>query len=168
MSELREEVFKSMEAYRTFLEPDGKGWDVLEVGIDGDERPSGNYKNFGIGNNFKTMDFLERLEPDIVFDLCEPEPNIIYGPFDLIILSQSLEHTKDPQTAVLNSYRMLKTEGYLILDSPFSYPYHGIPEYDDYWRFSDKGLMLLMKEVGFKVLQHNIYGGVLATALGQK
>ena len=166
MSELREEVFKSMDAYRTFLEPDGKGWDVLEVGIDGDERPSGNYKNFGIGNNFKTMDFLERLEPDIVADICHTDEKS--ESWDLIILSQTIEHVKQPMRAVNECYRILKPNGYLILDSPFNYPYHGLPEYDDYHRFTHKGLALMLKEAGFVVISNNVYGEVLASSLGRK
>jgi SAM-dependent methyltransferase len=155
-----------MQAYCTYLQPDNKGWDVLEVGIDGDERPGGNYKYFGIGNNYRTLDFLERLYPDYVADICDTKME--GGKWDLVILSQTIEHVKEPSRAVTECHRLLKKGGYLILDCPFNYPYHGIPDYDDYHRFTHKGLALLLEQAGFKVLLNNIYEEVLSSALAIK
>jgi SAM-dependent methyltransferase len=166
MSQLRDETFKSMDAYRMMLEPDDKGWHVLEVGIDGDERPSGNYRGFGKGNVFKTLDFLDRLHPDIVADICETK--LPPGEWDLIILSNTLEHVFEANKAIAECYRLLKKGGHLIVDIPFMYPYHGIPDYDDYWRFSPVALKRILELNGFRVLLDNLYGGVLTTAIAIK
>jgi len=165
MSLLRDQVIFSMESYRSFLETDNKGWNVLEVGIDGDEKPGGNFKVFGKGNNYKTLDYLERLNPDYIADICDTK---LKPEFDLIILSQTIEHIKTPVKAVRECYRILKPGGYLILDCPFNYVYHGIPEYDDYHRYTHKGLKLLLETVGFKVIFHNLYADILSSALSQK
>ena len=69
-SEMRETVWKTMEHYKRKLKPENRGWKVLEVGIDGDPKPGGNYKYFGVGNDYKTLDILERVNPDIVADIC--------------------------------------------------------------------------------------------------
>ena len=61
-TENRIAVWKSMEEYRDILEPDDKGWYILEIGIDGDEKPSGNYKFFGKGNKWKTHAIPEQIE----------------------------------------------------------------------------------------------------------
>lgn len=166
MTPLRDQVIKSMQFYQMFLEPSDRKWDVLEVGIDGDELPGGNYKIFGIGNNYKTMDFLPRLNPDYVEDICNVKlPNDM---FDLIILSQTIEHVKQPALAVQECFRLLKPNGFLILDSPFVYPYHGEADFDDYWRFSEKGLEVLLKTSGFNVVLSTLYEGILASTLSQK
>lgn len=165
-SELRHQIIKTMEAYREILQPDNRGWKIIEVGIDGDERPSGNYRNFGQGNDFKTLDFLPRLQPDIVADITDTK--LPTGEWDLIILSQTLEHILDYDKALRECYRLLKTGGYLIVDTPFSYVYHGIPEYDDYWRLTHVGLRRVLTKVGFKVITCNIYEELLTSALAQK
>lgn len=166
MTHLRDQVHKAMDVYRMYLNPDNLDWKVMEVGIDGDERPGGNYKLFGVGNDYKTLDFLPRLAPDIVADICDTK--LPESEWDLIILSQTLEHVKDPRKAVAECHRLLKPKGHLIVDIPFQYMYHGLPEYDDYWRMTDKGLSLLLREVGFTVLFSSIYEEVLASALARK
>jgi SAM-dependent methyltransferase len=154
-----------MEEYRKILNPDNRGWDILEIGIDGDELPSGNYKYFGQGNNFKTLDFLPRLNPDIVADICDND--LPAESWDLIICSQVLEHLFEPMKAVSQIYRLLKPGGYAILDSPWDYPYHGLPDYDDYWRISDKALSKMAEVVGFEIMVCKI-NNPLTTLLCQK
>jgi SAM-dependent methyltransferase len=147
------------------LNPDDKGWKILEVGIDGDEKPSGNYQYFGKGNTWKTLDFLPELKPDYVADITDTKmPD---SEWDLIICSQTLEHVFDFKKAISEIYRMLKTEGYAILDSPFEYPYHGVEGYDDYWRISDTALCKLAKEAGFGVVDYGMMGP-LSTGLFKK
>jgi SAM-dependent methyltransferase len=165
MTENRLKVIESMEEYRRILQPDNKRWDILEIGIDGDEFPSGNHKYFGQGNNFKTLDFLPRLNPDIVVDICDND--LPSESWDLIICSQVLEHLFEPMKAVSQIYRLLKPGGYAILDSPWDYPYHGLPDYDDYWRISDKAMAQMVKSAGFEIIVCKI-NNPLTTALCQK
>ena len=165
ISVLRQQIFKSMEHYRDELRPEDKGWKILEVGIDGDEKPSGNYKYFGKGNDWKTLDYLPDLKPDFVADITDTKmPD---NEWDLIICSQTLEHVFEFKKAIAEIYRMTKVEGYAILDSPFEYPYHGVGGYDDFWRISDTALCRLAREAGFGVIDYGMMGS-LATGLFKK
>jgi SAM-dependent methyltransferase len=165
-SDLRQEVFKTMKIYRDILLPDNKGWKCLEVGIDGDERPSGNYKSFGLGNKWATMDNVAYLKPDIVADLCDtgldPEQ------FDLIIVSQTLEHIYDFTKAIIECERLLKKDGYLIIDCPFLYPFHGTQDYGDYWRISHQAMRKQLQSAGLQVVSCEIFSNLLTSALAKK
>ena len=147
-SEIRKIIFKTMEHYSRILKPENKKWKVMEVGIDGDPKPGGNYKYFGIGNDYKTLDTLERVHPDIVADICNTK--LPKEEWDLIILSQTIEHIFDFRSAIKECYRLIKPGGFLIIDCPFICPYHGTNGYDDYWRISHTALKILLEEVGFK------------------
>jgi SAM-dependent methyltransferase len=165
MSQLREEVFKSMERYVDWLKPDFKDWKILEVGIAGDEKPSGNYKYFGTGNKWKTLDYLPQLQPDFVADITDTK--MPSEEWDLIICSQTLEHVFHFQKAINEIFRMLKVEGCAILDCPFEYPYHGEDGFDDYWRMTDTALVKCAREAGFGVLDYGMVGP-LTTGLFKK
>lgn len=170
-TENREKIWESMEKYRKILNPDDKHWDCLEIGIDGDEKPSGNYKYFGKGNNWKTMDNLARLNPDIVADISDlgtlPDEK-----FDLIICSQVIEHIFNFDDVFYNLHHLLKPGGYLIVDCPFYFPYHPTQDYDDYWRISVPAMIALLSEVVFDGAEFKIVScetlGPLTTALAQK
>jgi SAM-dependent methyltransferase len=165
MSKIREKVFESMEEYRKWLEPDNKNWKVLEIGIDGDSKPGGNYQYFGKGNIYKTLDFLARLKPDYIADITDSK--MPSNEWDLIICSQTLEHIFDVQKAVNEIYRMLKKGGHAILDSPWEHPYHGLSDYDDYWRISEIAMKELMIRSGFEIIECRRCHS-LVTALGRK
>jgi SAM-dependent methyltransferase len=165
VSKLRKQVFLTMSLYRSLLEPDNKGWKCLEVGTDGDEYPSGNFTNFGTGNNWSTMDILSELQPTYVADLSDTKIN---DTFDLIIVSQTLEHIFEYQKAISECYRMLNEGGHLIIDCPFNYPYHGQQGYGDYWRMTHEGLKRSLEAVGFKIISCTEYGGLLSSALAKR
>jgi SAM-dependent methyltransferase len=163
MSEVREKVFKTMEEYRKILNPDNKKWRVLEVGIDGDSLPGGNYQYFGKGNIYETLDCLERLHPTYVQDIQET----ILSPefFDLIICSQTLEHVYEPIKAIKEIFRILKKDGYAILDCPFTYPYHAVSDYDDYWRMTPAALRTIATKVGFSEITCDKSDNLLSSIL---
>lgn len=168
-SEIREVIFKSMERYQKLLNPINKGWKVLEVGIDGDPLPGGNFQYFGVGNDYKTLDILPRLHPNILADICDTK--LPGDEWDLIILSQTLEHIFNWQDAVKESYRLLKKGGFLIVDCPFMCVYHGVQGtegYEDYWRISHKALQRVLNEIGFEFGNASIDEGVLTTAMVRK
>jgi len=155
-----------MEHYRRLIKPDNRDWKVLEVGIDGDPQPGGNYKYFGIGNNYKTLDILKRVNPDIVADICDTK--LPKEEWDLIILSQTLEHIFDFKAAIKECYRLLKLGGFLIIDCPFIYPYHGAEGYDDYWRISHTAMKILLEEVGFEYGKTVSVNEILTSAMVRK
>jgi len=166
MSEVREAVFKTMKGYSKKLNPHNKGWKVLEVGIDGDPKPGGNYKYFGVGNDYKTLDILERLQPDIVADICDT--GLPSEEWDLIILSQTLEHIFDFKKAIKECHRLLKKGGFLIVDCPFICKYHGLSGYDDYWRISHKALQILLNNLDFEYGNCGLVDDILTSAIARK
>jgi len=168
-SEIRKKIFKAMENYRKVLKPDNRGWKVLEIGIDGDPKPGGNYKYFGKGNYYKTLDILERVKPDIIADICDTK--LPKEEWDLIILSQTLEHIFDFRAAIKECYRLLKLGGFLIIDCPFYYPYHGIEGkegYGDYWRISHTAMKKLLNEVKFEFKKVFLLDNILTSTMVRK
>jgi SAM-dependent methyltransferase len=165
-SKIRETVFKTMEIYNRKISPENKQWNVLEIGIDGDSKPGGNYKYFGIGNNYKTLDILERTGPDIIADICNND--LPSEEWDLIIMSQVIEHIFDFKKALEECHRLLVKGGFLIVDCPFVCDYHGQSGYDDYWRISHKALQNLLNDIGFEYGNCGLVDGILTSAIARK
>ena len=131
-----------------------QGKKILEIGIGGDEKPSGSYKFFGKGNEWKTMDKNPKWKPDITADITDND--LTDNSYDLVIMTQTLEHIWDYRKALSEIYRI--TSNYAIVDCPFLLPVHqdfirkDDKEWDDYWRFTPYALKRLLEEAGFKVL----------------
>jgi SAM-dependent methyltransferase len=162
-SAVRLRIFETMEEYVKILEPNNKGWRVLEIGIDGDPKPGGNFKYFGTGNVYETLDYLERLNPTYVQDI--QKTNLEAEKFDLIICSQTLEHVYNPIKAINEIFRLTKKGGYAILDAPFTYPYHPASGYDDYWRMTPALLQTVATKAGFTEVIHDMSNNLLTSIL---
>ena len=165
-SEVRQSIFHVMEMYRRKISPDNRNWKVLEIGIDGDSKPGGNYRYFGVGNDYKTMDILKETNPDIIADICNND--MPSEEWDLIICSQVLEHIFDFRKALEECYRLLRSNGFLIVDCPFVYEYHGKEKYDDYWRISHKALQRILNEIGFEHGTCGLIDKCLTSAIARK
>ena len=79
--------------------------------------------------------------------------------FDLVLLIEVLEHLENPQKALDEIYRVLRSDGNLILSTRFIFPYHGDPK--DFFRFTPEGLSTLMK--GFDETTISPAGNVLVS-----
>ena len=79
-----------------------------------------------------------------------PEYNLLALPFsdnsfDFVVCGQVLEHVEgDPQRAIDETYRVLKTGGIAIYTTCFLNRIHDAPY--DFWRFTPNALSLLFKE----------------------
>lgn len=147
VSELRRECIEKTEHWVSVL-PDHQ--DVLEVGIAGDVKPGGNYYLFS-DKNYQTSDIDAQYDPSYVFDICNPPANLKEG-FDVVLLSNVIEHTYDPQKALEGCYQLLRKGGHLIVDCPWEYPYHAEDNFPDCWRISDDGMEYLLTKAGFEVV----------------
>ena len=67
---------------------------------------------------------------------------------DLIILTEVLEHLKEPKKILFEANRILKKDGLLILTTPFAWPVHEAP--NDYYRYTKFGLKYLLNNANFK------------------
>lgn len=164
-SELRQRIREQMQVYAGQLQISNKA-NILDVGTAGDkERPSENFKYFP-SNNFKTLDIDIQWHPDYVGDICKTDFRDNY--WDLIILSQTIEHIWDFRAAFSEIYRILKVGGHAIIDSPFQYPHHPEDSFADYWRFSPQALDRLLVEAKLKPITVKLIDGILTTSLCKK
>jgi SAM-dependent methyltransferase len=69
--------------------------------------------------------------------------------FDLVILDQTLEHLREPDRALAEVRRVLKSGGVAIVTTPFLIPVHAGNGYGDYYRWTPDGLALVLQRAGF-------------------
>ena|ERR1043165_2683202 len=89
-----------------------------------------------------SFDIDQKYQPDILGDICTYE----FGErtYDVVVLSEVLEHVHSPHLAIKNIYRLLGNGGRLILTAPFIFPIHERPH--DYFRYTRYGLEFLLSE----------------------
>lgn len=107
---------------------------------------------------FQTLDYP-------AFDICAPVT--LTERFDVVICEQVLEHVLDPWAGVANLAELCRPGGYVVITSPFLVRVHELPQYGmfDYWRFTPRGLQLMVEKVGLEVVESGQWGnrmGVMA------
>ena len=84
--------------------------------------------------------------------------------FDVVILTQVIEHMEDPSKTLDEIYRVLKPGGKLILAWPFMFPVHEAPR--DFYRYTSYGMEYLAKQSNFSEVQINPSSGFWITVFG--
>jgi len=104
-------------------------------------------------------DTVERTNPflDFCCDLNEPLP-FKNGEFDTIILSDVLEHLRQPEKIWKEMNRILAPGGKVILNVPFFYKLHEKPF--DFYRYTEFALRNFAENSGFSVVVLVPTGGV--------
>ncbi|MCD4724157.1 MAG: class I SAM-dependent methyltransferase [Bacteroidales bacterium] len=77
--------------------------------------------------------------------------------YDTILLSDVLEHIKEPKILWGEMARVLKDDGILIINVPFYYWLHAHPH--DYYRYTKYALLAFAEESGFEVIELVPIGG---------
>lgn len=114
-----------------------------------------------IGLDFPgTVDSMYKTRPTVFGDAHQPP--FATSSVDTVTLLQVLEHLSDPETALLESCNLLKTNGLLILSMPFLYPVHDAPA--DYQRFTKHKLEMLLAKNGMVVERLISIGQPVVTA----
>jgi len=121
--------------------------EVLTVGAGGKVNELLDRYSREIGFNVLSFDIDENRGPDIVGDICSFDFD--ERKFEVIVMSEVLEHVHSPHLALDNVYKILDDGGKLILTTPFIMPIHDKP--CDYYRYTRYGLEFLLKE--FKDVQ---------------
>lgn len=67
--------------------------------------------------------------------------------YDTVLITQVIEHVADHQAMLREAFRVLRSDGVLILSGPMYWPLHEEPY--DFFRFTEYGLRFLLKTVGF-------------------
>jgi SAM-dependent methyltransferase len=71
--------------------------------------------------------------------------------FDTILCTDVLEHLEEPQKALAEAYRVLKSGGYAIYTVPFFWHLHEEPR--DFYRYTKYGLKYIFEANGFEVVE---------------
>jgi len=116
-------------------------------------------KRLGSRARFTGVDLTDGDNVDLRLDICS-SPKVIHRTlgeesFDLVICCHVLEHTVSPQKAARNLKAVLRPGGLAYVAAPWSQAFHATP--DDYWRFSVRGLKLLLG--GLEILSSFYSGG---------
>jgi SAM-dependent methyltransferase len=117
-----------------------KDKEILEVGS---RIVNGSYR--GIVEPMKPLTYtgidIEKGEGvDVILDVIELPRHYSDCTFDYVICTETLEHIRLWQQAILNMKKVLKPEGNIILTTLKRWPKHDFP--CDYWRFDEKVLLL--------------------------
>lgn len=85
------------------------------------------------------------------FDLCAPLG--ARETFDVVICEQVIEHVVDPCAAAANLRGLCAPGANVVVSTPFLIRVHELPEYGmrDYWRFTPRGLRVLLERAGLVV-----------------
>jgi SAM-dependent methyltransferase len=84
------------------------------------------------------------------------------GTFEAVLALDVLEHLPLPDQCMMESARVLRSGGQLILQTPFLYPLHDMPH--DFQRWTLPGLEALAQRHGFKVTERHVLGAPCETA----
>lgn len=106
-----------------------------------------------------TIDIDVKRTPDVVTDLAKM--GIASEKFDIVCCLEVLEHVPEPQTAIAELKRVLKTEGILYISTPFICGIHDAP--NDFYRYTKYGLSYLLRD--FDILHLEGRDGPLTTFL---
>jgi SAM-dependent methyltransferase len=87
---------------------------------------------------------------DLSIDLNEPLISLAASSFDVVILSDVLEHIREPELLMSEISRILKPGGYLLLNVPFAYWIHEAPY--DYYRYTRFALERFVQKSGMQVI----------------
>jgi SAM-dependent methyltransferase len=77
--------------------------------------------------------------------------------FDSVLLTEVLEHVRQPDLLLAEIHRVLRTDGRLVLSVPFYYCLHETP--NDYYRYTEYGLRHLSERAGLKIANLVPLGG---------
>ncbi len=112
---------------------------------------TGVYKNYikSIGANYVGVDWSNTIHnsaAEIVSDLND-KFTIESNSADAILSISVIEHLHNPQGFLNESYRILKSEGNILLQCPWQWRIHEAPH--DYFRYTTYALRMMFEKAGF-------------------
>jgi len=79
------------------------------------------------------------------------------GTFNGVLMEYVLEHVPDVSPLLSEVYRILKPGAQVLITVPFKQNFHACP--NDYWRFTEQGIRLVLQRLGFEQIEVKVYGG---------
>jgi SAM-dependent methyltransferase len=80
------------------------------------------------------------------------------GRFSGVLCSEVLEHVARPWVALPKLRAVIRPGGWIVVTTLFAFPEHGFP--DDFYRYSQSGLRLLLEDAGFVDVETEYAGEV--------
>jgi SAM-dependent methyltransferase len=138
------------------IEYDFDGNTVLDIGAES----TSNSKYFSKAK-YVSQDIVQNQNNNIdyVFDICTDTGIINAESVDVILCTQVMEHLTDPESALIEMYRVLKPGGKVFLTTHMAFEEHMVP--NDYWRFTEFGIRLLAKQAKFTVNHFERHGATM-------
>ena len=124
---------------------------VLDVGAGEVKR----YKNLFTCDEYVTLDMNAEFKPDIIASATSLP--MADRSFDTVISNQVLGDIADPDKAISEMARVLKTGGHLLFSESFINELHDEPY--DYWRFTPHGYKELCQRHGLEIIEMRQRGG---------
>lgn len=102
------------------------------------------------------------ISPEASPDYCASAEALPFsGPrFDMVLLSEVLEHLPNPEKALHEAARVLLPGGHIVIAAPFLFPLHADP--DDFQRWLPSKYKKVLKEIGFQDIMVYSMGGFFA------
>lgn len=85
------------------------------------------------------------------------------GALDIVLALEVLEHVPRPDAVLREISRVLKSNGVLILTTPFMFGEH---DHHDYFRYTPRGLTELLEETDLRLVETVLRGGTFVSAFG--
>lgn len=117
------------------------------------------YKKYVVENT--CVDWDNSFHKNVFLDMYCDLNNILpleNSTYDTVILSDVLEHIKEPKALLNEINRIMICNGVLFLNVPFFYWLHEEPH--DYYRYTKYALLTMAEESGFEVVEFETLGGV--------
>jgi SAM-dependent methyltransferase len=146
-SETRKSCEESVKIFSKYINSNLIFGKMLYVGIAGDPH-GGEYSPLFTNFEISTIDINKKYNPDIVMDITKTP---FKKEYDVIIMVQTIEHIPNIFDLPKELHKILKDDGYLIIDCPWMYHYHAEDSFGDYWRISKDGFKYLFMKY-FKIL----------------
>ena len=150
-------LFIQKHIYRRTIQPYCKRLDgrLLDVGCGW--KP---YKSLIPSDMYVGIEYTVNNAPDIVGNAMTL--SFRSGVFDSVLCTEVLEHVNEPKLVIQEINRALRQGGKLLLSVPMSWNLHYEPH--DYYRFTKYGLIYLLENHGFQVLEVERVGGAFSLA----
>ena len=119
---------------------------------------------FDKNDNYIGIDFSQDSCADIIQDLNKDFP-FDNNYFDIIIISETLEHLPDPLKVLNETSRVLKRNGIIFISTPFCLNIHGRPY--DYYRYTEYFYtQWITSKLPIKCKSINVSNSIITTPLG--
>lgn len=123
----------------------------------GSKKSESNVTNFINSNeNIKYADKHSNNANDIKIDL-EKNEDLNNIEYENVLLLNVLEHVFNFNNCLNNCYKILTKNGNFYGSTPFFFRIHESP--NDYFRYTEQSLIIMLKEAGFKNINIKVIGG---------